>query len=235
MNKDIPTIYLNEGFIAGEVAGGRHRDLVGGYWGEIGRLQFDFLMKRGLSPSHRLIDIGCGCLRGGVHFVRHLNAGCYYGIDSSSSLVRAGYELELLPNKLEAKLPLSNLNVNASFAVEHFGVMFDFALAVSVFTHLPLTYLRLCLERVSQVMLPASKFYASFFFAPEISQVSLPCLQAVDVVTYADRDPYHYCVEDIIDACKGLAWDMAVIGEWGHPRNQQMVEFTRRKDATFSS
>jgi hypothetical protein len=42
----------------------RHRDVVGGMWDDIGKLQFDFLCDHGLRPSCRLIDIGCGCLRG---------------------------------------------------------------------------------------------------------------------------------------------------------------------------
>ncbi len=48
-----------------QIDAGTHRDMVGGMWEEIGRLQFEFLRARGLKPSHRLLDIGCGSLRGG--------------------------------------------------------------------------------------------------------------------------------------------------------------------------
>ena len=35
-----------------------------------------------------LIDIGCGALRGGVHFVRHLDPGHYFGMDSEPAAAR---------------------------------------------------------------------------------------------------------------------------------------------------
>ena len=38
---------------ASVVAEGRHRQFVGGMWEEIGRLQFDYAVKRGL-PERRL-------------------------------------------------------------------------------------------------------------------------------------------------------------------------------------
>ena len=43
-----------------QINAGIHRDMVGGMWDEIGRLQFEFLRARGLKPNHRLLDIGCG-------------------------------------------------------------------------------------------------------------------------------------------------------------------------------
>ena len=46
-----------------------HREAVGGLWEEMRRLQFDFLANQGLKPDHKLLDIGCGSMRGGVHFV----------------------------------------------------------------------------------------------------------------------------------------------------------------------
>jgi hypothetical protein len=49
-----------------EIRAGVHRDLVGGLWEELGRLQFEFLVGAGLRPEMRLLDIGCGCPRGGV-------------------------------------------------------------------------------------------------------------------------------------------------------------------------
>ena len=43
---------------------------VGGLSDEIGPLQFFFLRWEGLRPEHTLVDVGCGGLLGGVHFVR---------------------------------------------------------------------------------------------------------------------------------------------------------------------
>jgi hypothetical protein len=58
-----------------------YMDVVGGMWDEIGKLQFEFLVKEGLNPEHFLLDVAWGSLRVGVHFVRYLESDCYKGID----------------------------------------------------------------------------------------------------------------------------------------------------------
>lgn len=73
-----------------EIETKEHRNLVGGLWEELGTLQFNFLKDHGLQPHHRLVDLGCGALRGGLHFIRYLDAGHYYGIDINASLIEAG-------------------------------------------------------------------------------------------------------------------------------------------------
>ncbi len=45
---------------------------VGGMWDKVGVLQFDFLMKQGLQSHYALLDVGCGSLRGGIHFIKYL-------------------------------------------------------------------------------------------------------------------------------------------------------------------
>ena len=57
------------------------RDAIGGMWEEIGSLQLEFLKNMGLSPSNTLLDIGCGNVRGGRHFIRYVDSGNYTGID----------------------------------------------------------------------------------------------------------------------------------------------------------
>lgn len=89
--------YDNADHIARNVAEGRHREMIGGMWEELGRLQHDFLIAQGLRPHHRLIDIGCGSLRAGVPLARYLEPAHYYGIDISPELLRAGLEREIAP------------------------------------------------------------------------------------------------------------------------------------------
>jgi hypothetical protein len=73
--------YFDTQHIRYVVAAGQQRRIVGGEWDEIGRLQFDFLKGAGLKLRHVLLDVGCGRLRGGVHFVAYLERGNYVGID----------------------------------------------------------------------------------------------------------------------------------------------------------
>jgi SAM-dependent methyltransferase len=56
---------------------------IGGKWDEVGGLQYDFRVERGLQPHHQMLDIGCGTLRGGRHLIRFLDAGHYTGTDLS--------------------------------------------------------------------------------------------------------------------------------------------------------
>src|SRR3989449_5135255 len=87
--------YYDKVALEAEVQAGRHREAVGGLWDEIGQLQIDFLVSQGLMPHHRLLDIGCGSLRGGVKMIRYLDVGHYAGVDLHESLINAGYEIEL--------------------------------------------------------------------------------------------------------------------------------------------
>jgi SAM-dependent methyltransferase len=220
--------YDNTEGIARGVAKGGHRLMVGDLWDELGRLQFEFLRDNGLKTDSTLIDVGCGSLRGGVHFVRYLDAGHYWGLDSSEALLEAGYEKELRPLGLAGRLPRAQLVCNGEFSFEPFPSNFDFALAQSLFTHLPLNHLRLCLARLAHKMRSGGRFFSTFFLMPEDHAVGEPLKHAIGGVTSFDwRDPFHYYVRDIGYAAEGLPWRMKLRGDWGHPRDQQMVEFVR--------
>ena len=47
----------------------------------VGRLQLIILLKEGLYPDSKVLDIGCGCLRGGYWLIHFLNPNCYFGIE----------------------------------------------------------------------------------------------------------------------------------------------------------
>ncbi|GAA1772662.1 MULTISPECIES: class I SAM-dependent methyltransferase [Streptomonospora] len=204
-----------------EIASGAHRKRVGAYWDEIGRLQYKFLVEQGLTPDSTLLDVGCGSLRGGIHFIRHLNPGNYYGIDVDPALVKAGLEHELPAVGLSERLPADNLRVTSRFACD-FGVRFDFALAQSVFTHLPLNHIRLCLYRVAKVMPPGGRFYATYFEAPADEPFDKPHRKR-----YPEKDPFQYRPEELAWAANVAGWRFRSIGEWGHPRGQRMAEYRR--------
>ncbi len=221
------TVYYDREMIAGEVARGEHRKMVGGLWEELGLLQFTCLQSNGLKPGHTLLDIGCGCLRGGVHFARYLEPGHYFGIDANQSLIDAGRQVELVAEGLVDRVPQANLRCCEDFDIEAFGVEFDMAVAVSLFTHLPAAHLRVCLERLAPQMHPGGRFFASFFLLPKGAPFSSPFAQTPDITTHPTTDPYHYRVEDIRNACLGLPWAARIIGDWAHPRNQKLVVFER--------
>ena len=198
-----------------------HRGAVGGLWEELGQLQLDFLVGQGLRPDHYLLDVGCGSLRGGVHFIRYLEAGHYYGFDRSPERLEAGRDVELPRHGLVSKQPV--LELIDDFGVDRFGRAFDFALAQSVFTHIPLDAIELCLRNVGAALAPAGRFYATFNersdAEPEFTDRSnLP---------YGKDPIVRYDLSAFEDLCRSLPLSVSYIGEWGHPRGQKMVVFTR--------
>src|SRR5689334_7701637 len=71
----------------------------------IGGLQFTLLFQAGLREHHRLLDIGCGSLRGGRLFIPYLLPGRYTGVEPNEWLVRDGIASELGEAILEIKRP----------------------------------------------------------------------------------------------------------------------------------
>ena len=214
--------------VADLVRRGHHRGVVGGLWDEIGQLQFDYLLGQGLAPETRLLDIGCGCLRGGVHLVRYLNPGNYFGIDVSQELLDAGYDVELAAAKLQSRLPRENLNANGTFDAGMFGVQFDVAIAQSVFTHLSYNQLKLCMARTARCVRPGGKFYLTIFLADEGEDWTGPIRHSPGgISTRPDANPFHYQHSDLMHAVAGLPWSLVEVVEWGHPRGQRMAVFQR--------
>ncbi len=205
-----------------------HRALVGGLWDEIGTLQFDFLVKCGLSKSDYMIDVGCGSFRGGVKFIDYLDPGHYYGIDISADLLEAGYAREIAPTGLVKRFPRTNFAATGDFRIDRFGQKFDVALAQSVFTHLPTSYLKQCLRRIRRSMKPGGRFFVTYFECPPWADFNGPVVQEPGGrTTHAAKDPFHYRIEDLIEAA-GRGWAIEWLGDWSHPRNQKIAVFRRR-------
>jgi len=215
-------------FTPEELAAGAHRDEVGGMWDAIGELQLSFLRVQGLRPDMKLLDLGCGCLRGGVRFVAYLDAGNYFGIDQSAALLDAGYDFELAGRGLQSRLPRANLLLDENFAARRFGVEFDMAIALSLFSHLSWNSIRRCLAEVATVIKPGAAFFATYFEVPADRLAAASWIQEPGgKVTYLDRDPYHYRPADLAACADGLPWRYERIGDWGHPRAQRMARFVR--------
>lgn len=199
-----------------------YRGFVGGMWEEMGQLQLDFLTGQGLKPSDKFLDVGCGSLRAGVRLVDYLEPGHYFGIDISHQVLTAGYEHEL-SDEQRTRLPASNLHATDRFDAD-FGERFDMAIAQSVFTHMSLSHIRLCLYRVAKVMRSGGTFYATFNERP----ANHP-LDSTQGKRYTEKNVFWQYRADLAWAAQFSPWEFRYLGDWGHPRQQMMVEFTRLK------
>ena len=162
------SLYYTRQLTREEIAAGEHRNFVGGFWHEIGTLQFEFLLRQGLLPSHKLVDIGCGALRCGLPIIRYLEKDNYYGLDINQSLLEGG-KCELATAGLTGKRP--KLLLNNKFELDRFGVSFDFAIAQSLFTHLDMNLIVRCLKEARKVLHTDSKFFVSFLLAPSAGHI----------------------------------------------------------------
>lgn len=199
---------------ASGVAAVGHRKYVGGLWEQVGRLQFEFLLKEGLRPEHVLLDIACGSLRAGVWLIPYLEAGHYLGIEKERSLIEAAVEHELAEAVREVKRP--RLIVDDAFAFEKFERRPDVAIAQSLFSHLPPADIDRCFAKLRAVMAADGRFYATFF----------ETATAEDRAEAAhDHKHFAYTREEMVGFGERAGWRAAYLGAWGHPRGQVMVRY----------
>ena len=95
--------------------------------------QINFLINTGLKPDNKLLDIGCGTLRGGIPIIKYLNHGNYYGIEVRENVLNEGKK-ELKEEGLAHKDPkLITFEDFSSLIIE---AKFDIIFAFSVLIHL---------------------------------------------------------------------------------------------------
>jgi ubiquinone/menaquinone biosynthesis C-methylase UbiE len=149
---------IDERVVAGEATavGNSHRPA----WRKFGQQQFDYLIKHGLQPHHRMLEIGCGNLRAGWLFIDYLDTANYYGFDISKEVIFSAQQT-LTERGLTAKMPYLTLvrDMHFSFLPDE---TFDVVHAHSVFSHSPLNVIEECFAHVGRVMKPGAFFDFTF-------------------------------------------------------------------------
>lgn len=183
MTTDILKLYRDQPYLDAYSA---HTDLrvsadpkeaVGGMWEQIGRLQFEFLVASGLTPDKTILDIGCGTLRGGRHFIAYLAAERYTGFDISANAIEAAMRL-VQKEGLDGNSPVLLLNDTKRLDFTLFpGKTFDFLLAHSVFSHLPPDSIEECFRNIGTVMHAHSLFFFTFIPGDRPARVDLKSFQ----------------------------------------------------------
>ena len=187
---------------------------IGGLGDEMGQRQFEFLKQHGMEPQHKMLDIGCGTLRGGMHCIEYLRSGNYYGMDISRNAISYGKKL-VESEGLAAKRP--NLAVseekNLKFS-EYKGLKFDFILAQSVFSHLRPEDISECFEHIGNVMARDAKFFFTFHPGTSIRQRSEINFEYPRSFFTGLAKDHRFELEDVSDA-------------YDHPREQRMYICSR--------
>lgn len=194
-----------------------HRDYVGGRWEEIGKLQFEFLIARGLLPEHVLLDVACGSLRAGVHLIPYLQPGHYWGLEKEADLIEAGLARELDPVIHCTHQP--RFMINAEFDLSQITPPVDVVWIHSLFTHLPLFEIQRCLENLQRVAQSATVCYATYFET---------AVSRSNRSQSHDHETFYYTREELSQCAAAAGWRAEFLGDWGHPRGQQMLRLTTR-------
>jgi len=125
-----------------------------------GRTQLESLIRHGLNPWDKLLDIGCGALCGGYWMINFLHRDCYYGIEPNEFMFKAGVEHLVEPGLFEAKQPKFLHNDRYDFS--GFDVKFDYFHAHSIWTHAPKIDLEKMLDGFLEHSNPGARFLTSF-------------------------------------------------------------------------
>lgn len=135
-------------------------DMVGplGYWNELQAYQLNTLKLNGLKPEHKILDIGCGPLQGGIAFIKYLNKNNYYGVDINKESLKAGNS-QIKKFKLLDKNPF--LSLSKTFGREELkDIKFNFIWASQILYYFDDDKLRELMDWLSIALSENGKFLA---------------------------------------------------------------------------
>jgi SAM-dependent methyltransferase len=130
------------------------------HWQQVGRMQFDYLVEHGLKPQHRVLDIGCGNLRAGIHLIDYLEPGNYVGVDLSPEILFSAQQ-NVAKHGLQDKMPYLVVIDGTTLDFLPSGA-FDVAHAHSVFSHTPLAVYESYVAQIGRLLAPSGFFDFTF-------------------------------------------------------------------------
>ncbi|MFD7924171.1 class I SAM-dependent methyltransferase [Streptomyces sp. NPDC059740] len=182
-------------------------------WLALGRMQFDYLAEHGLRPDHRMLDIGCGNLRGGWRFIQYLDPGNYYGIDISPDILIAA-KATLAERGLQERLP--HLTLTHDLRLEFLPAdHFDVVHAHSVFSHSPLPVIEECLAHIGRVLTPTGFFDFTFDRTEGAEHQVL-------------REDFYYRTETLLSLAASQGLHARFMADWEkRPHGQSKIRVSR--------
>jgi len=195
-------------------------------WKNHQKMQHEYVMAQGLTPQHTFLDIGCGPLRLGSRIIPFLTGGHYFGTDINSETLDLGRSIAA-----EEGVDMSNATLIATDAFDFSEVNkdVDMAFSNSVFSHLTLNTIGICLANLSQILAPGVRYFTTFFLAEDVDVWRKPKPQnkwGREFYTYPAKDPYHYTAEMFANLAEECGFDFEIDESYGHP-TQTMAVLTR--------
>ena len=128
-----------------------------GFWDNIQKYQYSFLTSMGMNPNHKLLDVGCGPLMGGLAFIKYLDKKNYYGFDIDEERIQTARTL-VKKHQLVDKKPVL-------FVADDFGrkrlsqTKFDFIWASQILYYFNHMKIKKLFQQISRVLKENGKFY----------------------------------------------------------------------------
>ncbi|WP_353866846.1 class I SAM-dependent methyltransferase [Svornostia abyssi] len=191
--------------------------------------QIAFLKQRGLLPEHRLLDFGCGTLRGGIPLIAYLEPGNYVGLDAREEVLPEARE-ELRAAGMEERRPLLLVSEHPDEAPFPAGMRFDRIWAFSVLIHLSDDILERALRMIAERLTPDGEFYANVNIGqrPELTWERFPVVTR-PLSFYRGAAARHGLSVDTVGT-------LATLGERsGAGGEQVMLCFTRASEVAVSA
>lgn len=170
------------------------------------------------------MDVGCGAARGGLHFIDYLEPGHYFGTDINASLLKAA-NIEVRNSGLLDKAP--QFHLIDDFDLRTTNETFDYAISVSLFTHLPMNHIVMCIRNTVRALVPGGSYFSTWFESPRPAHLEDMLHQPGGITTHYGHDPYHLSFEEVQLLARLAGAGVERIGDWNHPRNQMMARFHR--------
>ena len=122
------------------------------------QFQIDFLLRQGLQPEHRLLDLGCGALRGGIPLIAYLDAENYTGVEVRPEVLAEGRQ-ELAEAGLAGKDPRLLIcdKLETLALPERYNVVWAFAVLI----HMSDEILESALAAIFRHLAEGGRFYGN--------------------------------------------------------------------------
>ncbi|KAK8508759.1 hypothetical protein V6N13_090733 [Hibiscus sabdariffa] len=120
-----------------------------------GRDVFEYLAESShLTANSRVLEIGCGTLRVGVHFIWYLKPEHFHCLERDELSLMAAFRYELPSQGLLHKRPLIVRGEDMDFTKFGSDVLYDLIYASAVFLHMPDNLVWVGLERLANKLKP---------------------------------------------------------------------------------
>lgn len=177
-----------------------------------------------------VIDVGAGDIVLGEKLAELGTPERFYVQDLSRPSLQSGIQrLKSIGVDVSRFTPLVSDDFNFE-SVPDLSV--DFAFSNSLFSHLSINSILLCLRNLSSKMKPNAKYMSSMIVVPEEHEPkaydwSYLRTKRSGVVSYPTRDPYHYAESTVFNLSTfSTGFEVVEVHAYGHPF-QKLVEFRK--------